>query len=330
MDFLISDEELIRFLHHKKTEISSCIEEPLTFLSQLRDHDLVPEDLYQKVIRMKNKERKQKGVYEILDWVENKQGHCVKLFWSCVFQDHILQKYPRLRVLQKRLLDDSFRISARCIKAERPTINTEVQRKEKKQEQKKGAIKRKKCGEETDEEERGPSSLSSQKKPAMKPPHCFFRIPKKLPKAYEPRNNMKVERKEKKQEQKKGATKKSGEETHKEERGPSSVSSQKKPAVKPTLSQLLEKGELPVTCGLKKGTLYKDKLARGKECILSQCMWFTPGDFEKFSGREKSKNWKLSIRCQNITLHKLIQKVRFLLCCVERSSPRQYTQPFIL
>ncbi|KAF4080670.1 hypothetical protein AMELA_G00174100 [Ameiurus melas] len=136
MDFP-TDEELIRFLHRKKTEISSYIEEPLTFLNQLRDHDLVSENLYQKVIRMKNKDRRQKGVYDILDWVENKQGHRVKLFWSCVFQDHILQKYPRLRVLQKRLLDGSFRISARLIKAEEPTINTEVQRKEKNQEQEK-------------------------------------------------------------------------------------------------------------------------------------------------------------------------------------------------
>lgn len=38
-------EELTRFFHRKKTEIS-CMEEPHTFLNQLRDHDLVPEDLY--------------------------------------------------------------------------------------------------------------------------------------------------------------------------------------------------------------------------------------------------------------------------------------------
>ncbi|XP_053493702.1 nuclear autoantigen Sp-100-like isoform X3 [Ictalurus furcatus] len=203
MDFL-TDEQLIRFLQCKKTEISSYIEEPLTFLNQLRDYKLVPEDLY---------------------------------------QDHILQKYPRLSGLKKRLFDGPFRISARLSKAEKPTINTEVERKEKKQEQRKGETKRKK----------------------------------------------------------------SGEEIHEEEPGPSSVSTQKKPAKKPTLSQLLEKGELPVTCGDKKGTLYRDKLARGKECILSEGVWFTPGEFEKFSGRGNSKNWKLSIRYKKTTLHKLIQ-----------------------
>ncbi|KAF4080677.1 hypothetical protein AMELA_G00174170, partial [Ameiurus melas] len=221
---------------------------------------------------MKTKERKQEGVYEILDWVEEKQGDRVKLFWSCVFQDHILQKYPIFRLLRNSILDDSNRISENLPKADEPSSNTEAERKAKKQEQEKGATKRKKSGEETDEEEPGPSSVSSKKKPAMKP----------------------------------------------------------------KLSQLLEKGELPVTCGDKEGTLYKDKLARGEKCILSKGSWFTPCDFERFSGREKSKNWKLTIRYQNNTLHKLLQEgclqcprtyrdydrkgVRFSLSGVESSS----------
>lgn len=45
LDFL-SRNDLLKFFHRKKTEIS-CIEDPHTFLNQLRDHDLVPEDLYQ-------------------------------------------------------------------------------------------------------------------------------------------------------------------------------------------------------------------------------------------------------------------------------------------
>ncbi|XP_017337097.1 nuclear body protein SP140 [Ictalurus punctatus] len=277
LDFL-THEEMIRFLRCKKTEISSYIEEPRTFLNQLRDHDLVPENLYQKVKKMKNKERKQEGVYEILDWVENKREQHVGLFWRCMFRDHLLQKYPIFRLLRNSLLDGSYRISENLPKADDPSSNTEAERKEKKQQQKKGATKRKKSGEETDEEERGPSSVSSKKKPAMKP----------------------------------------------------------------TLSQLLEKGELPVTCGDKEGTLYKDKLARGEMCILSDGVWFTPCDFERFSGRGNSKNWKLTIRCQNITLYKFIQEgnlqcprtyrdygrkgVRFSSSCVESSSSSASSQ----
>lgn len=44
MDFL-EPEELLRFFHCHKTEMS-CMENPHTFLSQLRDHNLIPESRY--------------------------------------------------------------------------------------------------------------------------------------------------------------------------------------------------------------------------------------------------------------------------------------------
>ena len=44
MDWLEAD-ELLRFFRCHKTEMS-CMENPHTFLNQLRDHDLVPEDRY--------------------------------------------------------------------------------------------------------------------------------------------------------------------------------------------------------------------------------------------------------------------------------------------
>uniref|UniRef100_A0A3B1IFY3 SAND domain-containing protein n=1 Tax=Astyanax mexicanus TaxID=7994 RepID=A0A3B1IFY3_ASTMX len=67
------------------------------------------------------------------------------------------------------------------------------------------------------------------------------------------------------------------------------------------------KTQLPVKCGTKEGTLYREKLATGGECILSQGSWFTPTGFEKFAGKERCKNWKLSIRCQDTPLQKLIE-----------------------
>lgn len=42
----LEPEELLRFFHCKKTSLS-CMEKPHTFLSQLRDHNLIPEDGYQ-------------------------------------------------------------------------------------------------------------------------------------------------------------------------------------------------------------------------------------------------------------------------------------------
>ncbi|KAK1785606.1 hypothetical protein P4O66_018971, partial [Electrophorus voltai] len=67
-----------------------CIVQPNTFLNQLRDHDLVPEKLY----KIRFKEKKKDGVYEVLDRLEKERSDKVKVFWRCVFHNHILQKYP--------------------------------------------------------------------------------------------------------------------------------------------------------------------------------------------------------------------------------------------
>ncbi|XP_060759899.1 uncharacterized protein LOC132870279 [Neoarius graeffei] len=261
LDFLTED-ELIRYFRRAKTEIS-CIEEPHVFLSQLRDHDLVPDDLYKKVMRMRNKVRKEKGVYEILDWLEDNRGEHMKIFWSCVFQDHIQQKYPTLRLLRNTLLDDFHKIDEKLPNAPKPGRNKDVQREEKKQEQKKGTTKRKKTGEDADEEEPGPSSVSRQKK------------------------------------------------------------------LKPTFSLLLKKGELPVTCGDKKGTLYPDKLARGDKCILYQDRWFTPNEFERLGGKGRSKNWKLTVRYKNIPLQKLLKDGRLKCPRTYRVKRRKLNQCYI-
>lgn len=54
---------------------------------------------------MKCKDKKQNGLYQILEWLEKEGGQSVKLFWTCVFKNHILQKYSVLRLLQNTLLD---------------------------------------------------------------------------------------------------------------------------------------------------------------------------------------------------------------------------------
>ncbi|XP_053494673.1 nuclear body protein SP140 [Ictalurus furcatus] len=166
-------EELTRFFHRKKTEIS-CMEEPHTFLNQLRDHDLVPEDLYKKVIKMKCKSKRQEGVYQILDWLEKERGERVKLFWTCVFKNHILQKYSVLRSLRNSLLDGSFRFYMELPDTEVLGRNEKdpIHSKENKANGPTGGRKRKKSSEETNKrEEPGPSpfSNSNRKKPAKKP-----------------------------------------------------------------------------------------------------------------------------------------------------------------
>lgn len=69
--------------------------------------------------------------------------------------------------------------------------------------------------------------------------------------------------------------------------------------------------ELPVKCGNVEGILYKEKLKQGiyERSIRSQTgRWLTPMEFEIEGNRERSKNWRQSIRCGGRTLGELIKR----------------------
>ncbi|KAK7175181.1 hypothetical protein R3I93_002169 [Phoxinus phoxinus] len=255
LDFITND-ELLLFLHRKKTEIS-CIEQPHALFTQLRDHDLMTEELFQKVKGMRSREQKQtqKRIYEVLDRLEKEKSQCMHQFWDCVFQDHILQLYPTLRLLRNSLLDGTFKFYENSTNVETPTEKSEGKGEEGKE--RKRTRKRNKDRKSEDSDSPGPSSASTPAKKNKKP----------------------------------------------------SFSTPVKKGEKPEIwTYPLYKTQLPVNCGDKEGTLYRDKLPKGEKCILSDKRWFTPSGFEKFAGKERYKNWKLSIRCVNTTLKKLIEE----------------------
>ncbi|XP_073688944.1 uncharacterized protein [Garra rufa] len=107
---LKTDEELLFFFHRKKTEIS-CIEQPHRLLTQLRDHDLVPENLFENVKKMRTRKQKEKAFYEVLDWLEKNRPQDIEQFWRCVFEDHILKLYPTLCMLRNSLMDGPVKLN---------------------------------------------------------------------------------------------------------------------------------------------------------------------------------------------------------------------------
>ncbi|RVE69251.1 hypothetical protein OJAV_G00075970 [Oryzias javanicus] len=242
--------KLLRFLHSRKTELS-CMENPQIFLSQLRDNDLIPDDKYKKVIKMKSKGKRQMAIYEILDWLEKEGSNNIHVFWRCVFKEVILTQYPVLKTLHKSLLDGSFQFDEQLPQ----NVEKKEEAKKEKKEASSGKNERKRsrsaCGDE--EQPDASSQMTSRQKKSKK---IAFASPQK------------------------------GEQIW---------------------NWPIFKIQLPVTCGKMEGMLIRDKLAKGERCIQAVDQWFTPPEFEKFAGKEKSKNWKTSIRCAGITIGKLIQ-----------------------
>ncbi|KAJ8371457.1 hypothetical protein AAFF_G00310560 [Aldrovandia affinis] len=115
---------------------------------------------------MKSKQLRERGVYQLLDWLETERPQCIKLFWSCVFKDHILLQYPVLRLLRNSLLDGSFHFSENLPEKEERMKGEQKKKVEDKQSEKKRGKKGK---ESVEEEQPGPSTQSTPSKKTQKP-----------------------------------------------------------------------------------------------------------------------------------------------------------------
>ncbi|XP_018523280.1 nuclear body protein SP140-like protein isoform X2 [Lates calcarifer] len=174
LDFLESY-ELLQFFHCNKT-VMSCMENPHTFLSQLRDYNLIPEDRYKKVSRMKSKENMKRAIYDILDWLERERSQHISVFWTCVFQDIILNQYPTLRLLRNSLMDGSFHFNKQLperVDKEETDKRKELSEDEEKEEEQVNSVKKRRkqrrrsvCDDE--EQQPGPSSQLTPASPMKK------------------------------------------------------------------------------------------------------------------------------------------------------------------
>ncbi|XP_055366980.1 uncharacterized protein LOC114860882 [Betta splendens] len=303
----LDSEDLLQFLHCKKTELS-CMKNPLTFLRQLRDHNLIPEAKFQKVSHRTSKESLKKGVYDVLEWLERAHAQHIRLFWSCVLEDTITNEYPTLRLLRRSIVDGKcsgrFKRNVRseqCATAAFIFIagsfreNLQLFKK----------VEKKKRKEVSDEDEDEDVQLDSVKKKKQRnAPSINYNDDDEDDEDEQqltPRqkNSMKGEKRNLR-----GRV--CGDDD--EQSGPSSRSSTA--AFKRLKKKKEEKTSVTVTCGPLQGSLSKGKLAKGQSCIWFNRRWFTPTAFERRAGKQSSKNWKTSIRCEGVPLGKLLQDGR--------------------
>ncbi|XP_028267064.1 nuclear body protein SP140-like isoform X2 [Parambassis ranga] len=220
---------------------------------------------------MKSRERIKSGVYELLDWLERKRKQHIRLFWSCIFKETILNQYPQLKLLRNSLMDGSFQFDTQLPeKVEKDDGDngkdsgddgrqcSEDKEKKTTPGKKRGRRRRSSCDVEH-EEQPGCSSTESPAK-RMKSKKISYCSPLK--------------------------------------RGEKSD----------IWTWPIYKTQLPVSCGHVTAMLLRDRLAKGEKCIVVDKQWFTPTAFEKFAGKQSSKNWKLSIRCRGTPLGKLIEE----------------------
>ncbi|XP_061556933.1 nuclear body protein SP140-like protein isoform X1 [Phycodurus eques] len=378
MDFP-GDEELRRFFHCSKTEMS-CMGNPQTFIRQLRDYDLIPEKFYKKVDRTKSKEALKKALYDILDWLERERPRSIKMFWRCVFKETIINQYPTLQQLSKSLKDGSFYLDTQLFNS-KPQAETDVRKRKEPSEDEniewrqeipvsKKKCKNNMCGEK---EQPSQSSLSPNKSlfnnkgqvetdvGERKAPSEDDIVQRReeipVPKKKKQKNNNVCGEKEQpsqsslsskksqfntkgQEETDVGKRKKTSEDENvasrqeipvpktkntqknnnkcKEEKEPSQSSSTPKKTkirfsspVKGAKNEIwmwpIYKSNLPVTCGNLKGTLNRDGLRKGEPCIFFNKQWVTPPEFEKLGGKGCNKNWKISTRCMNTPIAKLLK-----------------------
>ncbi|XP_042183225.1 nuclear body protein SP140-like protein isoform X5 [Oncorhynchus tshawytscha] len=342
LDFL-TDEELLRFFRCSRTEMS-CMEQPHTFLNQLRDHHLIPEEMYKKLIRCKSKEVREKGVYQVLDWVEAERPNSIKVFWNCVFRDHLLQQYPTLRLLRNRLLDGSFTFYEKLPKkvekdeeeedkkkaSEEGKDGEEEEEKEEEEVKTRKNSKEKERSESAEEEQPSTSTQSnpSQKRKVQSPTNCFpSRKGEKddiwtwpIYKTQLPvtcgdkegiliRNKLAKESEEDDDEEEEDEVAEEAEQEREEGEREEQANTAEGGSRKGGSHGAVKKSVFKVTCGDINGMLHKDRFASGLcgKSIRTELRWMTPVEFVKGESALEDPSWKNDIRWDGKPLNLLIK-----------------------
>nr|XP_061804994.1 nuclear body protein SP140-like protein [Nerophis lumbriciformis] len=306
------EEVLLELFHRSKTELS-CMENPHTFIRQLRDYRLIPEEFYKKVNRKRNKKTLKNDLYDILDWMERKRSQDIKVFWRCVFKEAIVNEYPTLQQLRKSLNDGMshfFNVKGQeetTARKRKPLEKEGLERREEIQ-----VSKKKKQNNYTlyrEEEQPSQSSASPMNSPFIwiEEEETDVRITKEPSKDENVESSEEITASKKKKKHKIKDNKSEEEVPSSSKKTKLRFSSPIKGKGNDIWTWPLYKYSLPVTCGNMTGTLNRDRLRKGKPSILVNKEWITPNEFQRRGGKASYKNWKMSIRCVDTPLAKLLE-----------------------
>ncbi|KAM3597414.1 uncharacterized protein V6R79_004233 [Siganus canaliculatus] len=320
LDFHVN-EELLQFFHCNKTEIS-CLENPHTFLSQLRDHNLVPEDKYKKINRMRSKEQMKKALYDLLDWLERERPQHIKLFWTAVFKETILNRYPVLRTLRNSLMDGSFDFITQLpetVEKEKRGVEkqkrhdddddeSEEEEKETKSVKRKRKLRSKSMCDDDDERNAGPWTpvIQTQKKSKI----CYSPLEKRE------RGHRKAASytRQCKKRLKFTYDSASTEEEEEEEEEVSETDTEDEDSSATHVSDEEDgSGEreqvFKVTCGAVAATLHQKRFASGSQgkSIRTETCWMTPHEFAMEALGQRDVSWRKDIEWEGQPLGKLTQ-----------------------
>ncbi|XP_030194275.1 nuclear body protein SP140-like protein isoform X6 [Gadus morhua] len=333
LDFL-DENQLQVFFRCNKTEMS-CMDKPQTFLNQLRDHKLILEEKYKKMIRIKSIDKMKTSVYELLDWIETERPRTIRLFWTCVFKEIITTQYPTLKRLRDSLLDGSFQFfdGEDSDKHTRGGLSEEeYPEKERGGRGKRGSF----CDRDDRQGQSSSQATPRKRRNLMKPTFGSFPLSDEESSGEHAREGLSEDKSMGKE---RGGRDKLGSFCDRDEQQGHSSSQASPRKRKPTFASLpkgenvevwtwdLFRHQLPVTCGDEQGMLYRNKLAKGEPCILRSKKWYTPCAFEKLSGKLSCKNWKKSIRCKDTTLEKLLKDGHLTCPGYNKSKAKKSTLP---
>ncbi|KAM9780467.1 uncharacterized protein ACB057_016552 [Neosynchiropus ocellatus] len=94
--------KLLRFFRGNQAELSR-VENSDLFLGKMRDCELIPQHKYEEVRRTRKEARRNKALYELLEWFVKETPENIRLFWRCAFQQSLMEQCPTLRRLHSKL-----------------------------------------------------------------------------------------------------------------------------------------------------------------------------------------------------------------------------------